>query len=125
MKVCPHIYEYIATEKVPTDQWHYAERIYKEEVITYCPLCHKHIRLSKDEWQKYKDDRNKYSEFYKEEENRLLIKLNKDKKCTFTCENSLFNLPIIIDPCLSVPVENVESLEQFYKKSRTNVKTNI
>lgn len=92
MKVCNHIYKYIATERVQTDQWHYGEIIYKEEVITYCPLCHRHIRLSKDEWQKYKDNLNKHYEFYKEEENRLLIKINKDRKASFTCENVLINL---------------------------------
>ena len=68
-KVCNHIYQYIAIERVPTEQWHYGEIIYKEKVkvITYCPLCNKHIILSKDEWEKYKDYHNRYADYIEEE----------------------------------------------------------
>ena len=53
MNECKHKYKYIATESVPTDQWRYGERIYKEEIIAYCPLCHTHKRMSRDEWDSY------------------------------------------------------------------------
>lgn len=121
MRVCNHIYKYIATERVQTDQWHYGEIIYKEEVITYCPLCHRHIRLSEDEWQKYKDyNKNEciYNENYIEE--KPLITFNKNKKCTFTCENALFNLSVLVDHCLSVPVKDVKDIEYYYKRKDKN-----
>ena len=113
-KVCNHIYQYIATERVPTEQWHYGERIYKEKVITYCPLCNKHIRLSKDEWKKYKDYHNRYPEERERERERLIYHYNRDKKCTFTCKNALFNLDMIENPCLSVQVKDVKDVDIFY-----------
>ena len=87
MKVCNHIYQYIATERIATNQWHYGERIYINEVITYCPLCYRHIRLSEEEWKRYKEYCNKYPN-----ENKRLIRFNKEKSVSLFCENALLNL---------------------------------
>ena len=76
---CNHKYQYIATERIPTDDWNYGERENKEEIIVYCPLCHTHNRMSKEEWTTYnKPLKNK---------GNLIHTFNKDKTCTFTCES--------------------------------------
>lgn len=106
--MCNHIYQYIATERIPTDQWYYGERIYVNEVITYCPLCHNHIRLSEEEWERYKEYCNKYPE-----ESERLTRFDIDKVVSFTCENVLFNLNVIKNSCLNVPIKNID---QYYKR---------
>lgn len=111
MRICNHIYKYIATEQVLTDQWHYGERVYKKEIIVYCPLCLRHFRLSEKEWEEYKKNNNKYLE--KLEKRETLTKFNKNKIMSFTCENALFNLESIIEACITDPVigtkKNIEN----------------
>ena len=109
-RVCNHKYEYIATERVPTDEWSYGYRVYKEEVIVYCPLCHTHHRMNKEEWDNY----NKIHKLIEDEEKGNLVHcFNKDKKCEFTCENSLFNLKPITDVTLT---EQTIETDIYYKE---------
>ena len=88
---CKHSYKYISTERIPTDQWNYGERIYKEEIIAYCPLCHTHTRMSRDEWNVYNGLAATLNRRYRE---TPVCKFDKDKTATFTANNSIINLNI-------------------------------
>lgn len=90
---CNHKYEYIATERTPTDQWEYGYRIYKEEVIVYCPLCHTHKRMSKDEWKTYHGFAATINRKYSD---TPICSFSKNKLATFIAEESYVD-PYLID----------------------------
>ena len=86
---CNHKYEYIATERTPTDQYNYGMREYKEEVIVYCPLCHTHTRMTIEEWEQYHGLAASINRFTKGKEIPICTFTNKEIKLTF--DNAIFN----------------------------------
>lgn len=95
---CNHQYQYIATERIPTDNWNYGMREYKEEVIVYCPICHTHSRMSVKEWEDYHGLAVSINRFMKDKEVPICT-FDKDKVATFTTENCILNLGGRLNEC--------------------------